>query len=138
MPKAHANSLALAHAALLKDIRKLEESISSSEKDPAAVCTLLKEIKEHVSEHFKFEEKGGYMDQVRKHHPNKEGVIQKLYMEHGHLRQSLDGLVEEAKKPLDDGFREIVRAWIERIRQHETQENTLIQETLNLEIGDQD
>ncbi|HMF20307.1 MAG TPA: hypothetical protein VKE98_24070 [Gemmataceae bacterium] len=78
------------------------------------------------------------MEQVRKHHPNKEGEIQKLYEEHRHLQQSLDGLIEEAKKPLDGGFREIVRAWIERIRQHETQENTLIQETLNLEIGDQD
>ncbi|HMF20306.1 MAG TPA: hypothetical protein VKE98_24065 [Gemmataceae bacterium] len=45
MVKVHANSLALALAALLKDIRQLEEFISSPKNDPAAIGTLLKNIK---------------------------------------------------------------------------------------------
>jgi hemerythrin-like domain-containing protein len=139
MPKAQAKSLALEHASLLKDIRKLEEAIRSPKKEvPGAICTLLKEIKEHVSEHFRFEEKDGYMSLVRKRLPNKEGAIVKLFEEHRHLAQSLDGLINEAGKPLDDDFREIVQKWIDRIRHHEAQENALIQAAFNLEIGGED
>jgi hemerythrin len=139
IPKAKAKSLAVAHAALLKNIRKLEDAISApQEKAPAAIHTLLEEVKKHIAEHFQFEEQGGYMDQVRERFPNKDGIILKLYKEHQHLQHSLDGLLQEARKPLDNDFREIVRVWIERIRHHESEENALIQETLNLEIGDQD
>ena len=138
MPKAQTKSLALTHAALLKEIRKLEESIRSPKEDPAAITTLLKEIKQHISEHFKFEEQDGYMYQVRKRYPNKEGMILKLFKEHRYLQQSLDGLIAEAERPLDDDFREIVRTWIEQIRRHESEENALVQEAVNTEIGDQD
>jgi hemerythrin len=138
MPKAKAKTLALAHASLLKDIRKLEDSVRSTQQEGSAIGRLLQELKKHILEHFQFEEKDGYMDLVRRTLPNKEGMILKLLEEHRHLEQSLDGLINEAHKPLDDDFRDIVLKWIDRIRHHESQENAFIQEAVNLEIGGQD
>jgi hypothetical protein len=49
-------------------------------------------------------------------------------------------LIEQAKAAtsLDDSFREEVRGWVERVRQHAARENELVQDAFNLDIGAED
>jgi DNA-binding transcriptional ArsR family regulator len=136
-----AEALARAHAALLEDLRKLEEAARpASGEGLAELRARLSATQTHVTEHFRFEEQNGYMDAVRKREPRLERTIQQLAEEHRQLAQSLAVLLEQARAAtsLDDPFREAVRRWIERVREHEARENDLVQDAFNLDIGAED
>jgi hypothetical protein len=136
-----AEALGRAHAALLEDLRKLEEV---TRPDSGAGLTELRAqlaaTRAHVTEHFRFEEQNGYMDAVRKREPRLERTIQQLADEHRQLAQSLEALIEQARAAtsLGDSLRDEVREWIERVRRHEIHENDLVQDAFNLDIGAED
>jgi hemerythrin-like domain-containing protein len=136
-----AEALSRAHAALLQDLRTLEEAVrpSSGEGLPE-LRARLGATHTHIAEHFRFEEQNGYMDAVRKREPRLERTVQQLAEEHRQLTQSLDALIGEARTAanLDDSFRERVVAWVEEVRQHEIRENDLVQDVFNLDIGAED
>jgi hypothetical protein len=136
-----AEALTRAHLALRKDLGLLEEAARpASGEGAAALRTRLGATRTHVTEHFRFEEDGGYLDAVRKGEPRLERAVQQLAEEHRQLARSLDALVEEARadpRP-DDAFRGRVRAWIEQLRKHEARENELIQDAFSLDIGAED
>ncbi len=94
----------------------------------------------HVTEHFRHEEKNGYMDEVRQGEPRLDRAIQQLAEEHCLLTQSLEALLGIARTAtsLDDTLREEIRRWIEHVRQHEFRENDLIQDAFDLDIGTKD
>ena len=134
-------TLSHVHAALLEDLQKLEEAVSPrTRKSPTELSAGLRAARAHIARHFRFEEQNGYMDAVRKRQPRLERAIQQLADEHGQLKQSLDALLGEAKSAisLDDAFRERIRQWIERVRQHEMRENDLVQDAFDLDIGVKD
>ena len=136
-----AEALARAHVALLADLRELEQATgSSSGKRLAELRVRLSTTRTHLAEHFRFEEQNGYMDAVQKREPRLERVIQQLSEEHGELAQSLAVLIEQAKAvtSLDCPFREAVRRWIKRVREHEVRENELVQDAFDLDIGAED
>jgi hemerythrin-like domain-containing protein len=136
-----AEALSQAHATLLAELRDLEKAVrpSAGEGLPE-LRARLSAIRTHIIEHFRIEEKNGYMDTVRKREPRLERTIQQLAEEHCQLAQSLDALIDEARAStsLDASFREQVRGWVERVRQHEMRENDLIQDAFNLDIGAED
>ena len=80
------------------------------------------------------------MDVVRKREPRLERNIQQLADEHCQLAGTLDSLVRKsgASTKLGDTLRQEVRAWIERVRQHEAREHDLVQDAFNLDIGTED
>jgi len=134
-------ALAKVHAALLTDLRHLEQAIqASSTKGFAEVQDWLGAIRERIAEHFRFEEQNGYMDSVSKREPRLEGTIQLLAEEHKQLRDSLDALIERAKtaKAPDERLQKAIGKWIERIRQHELHENDLVQNAFCLDISAED
>jgi hypothetical protein len=136
-----AEALGRAHAALLEDLRKLEAAARlASGKGLAELRTSLGMTRTHITEHFRFEEKNGYMATVRKREPRFERTVQQLADEHRWLAQTLDGLIEQAgsARTLDDALREKVRNWVERVRQHESSENDLVQDAFNLDVGAED
>ena len=136
-----AEALARAHVALLADLRVLEQSARpSSGEGLADLRARLGATQTHVTEHFRFEEQNGYMEAVLKREPRLERAIQQLAEEHRSLAQSLAVLVERAKAgtSLDDPFREEVRGWVERVRQHEAREKEVVQDAFNLDIGAED
>jgi len=136
-----AQALSLAHAALLEDLRNLEEaSRLSSREGLAEFVTRLVAIHANVSEHFRFEEQNGYMHDVRKREPWLERTIAELGEEHRQLLGSLETLLGEAKAAcsLDDRFREKARAWVEQVRHHEARENELLQDAFNRDISAED
>ena len=138
-------ALSRAHEGLLEDLRNLEGAVEGA-VHPAAGKGLerlrarLAVTRTHLAAHFRFEEQNGYMDAVRKREPRLERTVQQLADEHRQLAESLDGLIREsgAAASLGDTLRQEVRAWTERVRQHEARENDLIQDTFNLDIGAED
>jgi hemerythrin-like domain-containing protein len=138
---AFAEALGRAHTALLVDLRKLEEAIQSSAGEGLAeLRSQLDTTRTHILAHFRFEERNGYMDTVRKREPRLERAIQLLVAEHQQLAQALTALIEQARgaPDLNARFRKQVQAWIERVRQHEASENDLVQDAFNQDIGPED
>jgi hypothetical protein len=136
-----AESLSQAHAALLAELRELEQAVHpSSGESLAELRARLGEARADIIKHFRFEEQNGYMDVVRKREPRLEWNIQQLADGHRQLADSLDGLVQESgtATKLGDTLLQEIRAWIERLRQHEAREDDLVQDALNLDFGTED
>jgi hemerythrin-like domain-containing protein len=131
-------SLREAHKALKVDLEKLEKTARSSSQDGLArLRTCLVATRAHIVAHFRFEEENGYMDKVRKREPRLERAIQQLADEHQQLLQSLDAILAQANAApaMPDALCDEIRAWVERIRNHETRENHLVQEAFDFDIG---
>jgi hypothetical protein len=136
-----AESLSRAHQALRNDLRKLEECIDSLlGQNLPLVRAHLGTTRTHLLDHFRFEEKNGYMDKVRKDVPRLEREIKRLAEEHRELAQALDALIGKAKEltNLDHPFRDEIRQWIVTVGRHETREDELVQDAFNLDIGAED
>jgi hypothetical protein len=136
-----AEALSQAHVALLGDLRELEEAACpASGEGLAGLRARLGAAHAHITEHFRFEEQNGYMHAVRAREPRLERAIHQLAEEHRQLARSLEALIERARDTtsLDDRFRDEVREWVERVRQHEARENDIVQDAFNLDIGAED
>jgi hemerythrin len=129
--KMFAEALQQTHTDLLGDLWQLEESVcrGSGEGQPE-LSTRLAKVRTHLSDHFRFEEQDGYMAPLLKEEPRFWPVVQELLDQHRLLAQALDALLQEfsAAQGLRDDFREKVRAWVKHVREHETHENSLVQE----------
>lgn len=136
-----AESLGEAHVALLDDLRDLEYAVRPfSGDDLAGLRARLATVLAHITEHFRFEERNGYMDVVRKREPRLARTIEQLAEEHGQLRQSLEVVIGQASiaTSLNNSLRENIWAWITHVRQHEDCENDLVQDAFNLDISAED
>jgi hypothetical protein len=134
-------ALGRAHAALLENLRRLEEATRpGSAEGLAELCARLTATQVYLLEHFRFEEQDGYMDVVRKREPRLERAVQELAEEHRQLAQSLAALLARARPALGPGhsIREAVRDWVERVRRHEARENDLVQNAFGVDIGAED
>jgi hemerythrin len=129
--KTFAEALQQTHTDLLGDLWQLEESVcrGSGEGQPE-LSTRLAKVQTHLTDHFRFEEQDGYMAPLLKEEPRFGPVVQELLDEHRQLVQALNALLQEvsAAPGLRDDFREKVRAWVKYVRQHESRENSLVQE----------
>lgn len=139
--KSLSEAMCQAHTALLRDLENLQEAVRSQrgEVTPKLYARLLM-VQQHLTEHFRFEEQNGYMEAVRKRAPHLERVIQHLLKEHRQLAESLDALIAKTEegKGQDTPLLEEIREWIERVRQHESRENLLVEDAYNLDIGAED
>ena len=81
-----------------------------------------------------------YMDAVIKREPRLERTIEQLAQEHRELLESLTAIIGEGRTStkLNEAFRNKVHAWVERVRQHETHENEVVQDAFNLDLGAED
>jgi hypothetical protein len=136
-----AEALGRAHAKLLTDLRLLEEAVlSESGQGLMQLHARLARTYNDIADHFRFEEQDGYMAAVRKREPRLERAIRELAGEHAQLTESLNTLMAKAKiaTTLDDELRQQLRAWVERVREHEARENQLVQGAFNLDIAGED
>jgi hypothetical protein len=130
-----------AHGVLMDDLDKLEEAVQpGSEVEIGDVHTRLRATRDAITEHFRFEEQNGYMDVVRNREPRLERAVQAMADEHRALAQTLDTLLEIARAAttVTEPFCEQVRAWTERIRNHEHRENGLVQDAFSTDISAED
>ncbi len=134
-------SLKQAHAALLKDFQKLEGWIGSPKNvDVAHLALHLENLRTHLLDHFRFEEKGGYMDAVRGRAPHLEREIARLEEEHVEMAGALGHLVDACRSctRLADEQRQRIRDWIKQVYHHEAHENRLVEDAFNTDLGAKD
>jgi hypothetical protein len=126
-----AEALKEAHTDLLRDLLELERAAGSETRGgPEELAARLGKVRAHLTEHFRFEEEGGYMAPVLKEEPKFTRVAEELLAQHGQMAQALDELLEEIARvrTWQDALRERLRAWVGQVRQHESRENKLVQE----------
>jgi hypothetical protein len=131
-------ALGRAHAKLLDDLQQLEDVASG--ESVAKLHQRLASTRTDLLAHFRFEERGGYMEAVKQQEPRLERFVDQLAHEHKDLADALEALVGQARVAagLDAALRAGVRGWIERVRAHEARENDLVQNAFNLDIGAKD
>lgn len=135
----HLEQLREVHRDLLADLQKLEEAMRGGlpqERLPE-LRRWLEQTRRHVAEHFRLEEQDGYLEPVRKRDPRLERRIRQLAEQHRQLTHSLDALIAqaaEAHEP-DERIMATLRRWIADFRNHEIQEDDLIQDAFQLDLG---
>jgi len=129
--RSFADALHDAHTTLLRDLQQLEKAVGpTSGEGPAVLGARLGKVRTHLTDHFRFEEEGGYMAPVLKEEPRFSGEIQELLAEHGQMAQDLDAIIEEvgAGPTVQDVSRRKIHAWVGKVRRHEARENDLVDE----------
>jgi hemerythrin-like domain-containing protein len=92
--KSFADALQEAHTDLLRDLQELERAVGAgSGVGPKDLGARLEHARKHLTDHFHFEEEGGYMAPVLKEEPRFEPVAQELLAEHGQMAKALEALV---------------------------------------------
>ena len=131
-----ASALSEAHRALLDDMLRLGHLIQTS-GNVGELHERLSSTYTHLCHHLRLEEQGGYFDNVQEREPRLQRAVSDLAAEHRELRQSLDALRAEAgvANAVDDAMRAKVRAWIDRYLAHETHENDVAQDEVDLDVG---
>jgi hypothetical protein len=91
----------------------------------------------HVTSHFAVEERNGWMDQALKREPRLDHAIRAVHEEHLELVHSLGTLIDEAEavEELDEAFRDKLRRWIHRVRDHEARENEILEDAFVEDLG---
>jgi hypothetical protein len=126
---------------LMEDLSRLDEAVHEGfERNLPALRSLLGATYTQVCEHFRLEEKDGFLDNLEEREPRFARIAQELIDEHRELRQSLDALHGDAivATRVDDALRERVRKWIAEVRRHETRENDLIQDAVDSDVAAED
>lgn len=140
-PSPVAAPLSPAHAALLADLRKVEEVLRANHAtDQAAVRVCLDSTRKDMVEHFRAQEQHSSMDTIQRQQPYLATAIHRLAEDHRVLRESLDALIAEvaATPALDEALTDRIRAWIGRVRRHEAREIDFLQDAVDQDIGEKD
>ncbi|MGF1583206.1 MAG: hemerythrin domain-containing protein [Gemmataceae bacterium] len=130
-----------AHTDLREDLAKLAETLRPQcATTVAQLSARLQETQDHILEHFRLEEEGGYLQEIREAEPRLNREIDHLYEEHAVLAKVLQGLIDDlqAETTIDDTVRKKVQSWIKHVRKHESCENLLVEDVFVLDIGDKD
>ena len=136
-----AESLTEAHRALFHDLTGLERLICPG---PNVALTELRNrlgrTYTHLCEHFRLEEKNGYLDNLAEDQPRFHALVEQLGEEHRALRQALDLIHADTivASSVDDALLQRIREWIGRVRQHEARENELVQDAADSDVDTQD
>jgi hemerythrin-like domain-containing protein len=138
--RAPAATLAEAHRKLLEDLQNLERVAQASDADSTELSVCLKSIRTHLEEHFRLEEHNGYMQAVLDQAPQLERTVNQLRGEHDELRGSLAALLDGSRdmRSVKADFQQKVQKWIERVRNHESKENLLVEEAFNRDLATKD
>jgi hypothetical protein len=132
------------HASLLDHLRRLQEGPEPGTADCAGpLVGLLTEAQASLNRHFRFEEQGGYMNQVLAEAPHLYHAAQQLLAEHGRMSDSLDALIATAaaappETPVPPSLREQLKQWVVWVYRHEAGENQLVHQACNQDTGTDD
>jgi hypothetical protein len=130
-----------AHAALLEELGKLE--LIAATNSPQAFPALRSRLADAhilITEHFRSEEENGFMKAIQESQPCLKRDVQHLVNEHSRLMQWLDALIAQATAAghMNESIRAGVRRWLDKVRDHETQENKLVEDAFLVDVGSGD
>jgi hypothetical protein len=125
----------------LAELEDLEKYLGPDKRlRTAEIGARLNALRLRLKDEFRNEERDGYLPDVLARAPQLGRNAEKLLGEHADLTRSLEDLVARvrAAEHLDDNLRERLRAWIQRLREHESAENVLVEDAFNVECAAED
>jgi iron-sulfur cluster repair protein YtfE (RIC family) len=142
-----ATQLRLEHEAVLEMVRQVELVVSQS--DPSAIgpgwgesaARSLGLLHSRLKSHFAFEEAGGFMEEVLVMLPGAVGQIEKLRADHQRFLAALEKLTASAKAVTPATHSSVahlceqIREFLTDLKQHENQENSLVQSAFVDDLG---
>jgi iron-sulfur cluster repair protein YtfE (RIC family) len=136
-----------------EDHHRLESIISQltteiTREPPAAfdgwklsILRKLRDFQNELRKHFDLEEHGGFMDEVISHAPRYVSRVEALVSEHDAVSESLEAILTHVKAATAPAMWREARIparlteLFETLREHESEENTLIQDTYFQDLG---
>ena len=134
-------ALARAHKALRDNIGVIDGLLNEpAGLRPADLGKRLESLQHTLLEHFRFEEKDGYLDNVVKGRPHLDKPVARLLEEHARLARDLTGLIEETGRmqSTTPEFTARAKHWIAALLDHETRENLLVEDAFTRDEGTKD
>ncbi|MCG8450927.1 MAG: hemerythrin domain-containing protein [Pirellulales bacterium] len=131
------------HEALHKLVYKIREQIQAKSKGRDGAAHLMSKLCRYLGAHFKLEDSGGIFDQIALDAPRFSQEIDSLTIEHSQLLSEALQLAEKANLDHDteQWWAEIARDYekfSKRLTDHEHQENKIVQQAYNEDIGTMD
>jgi len=126
---------------LLKDVQFMEDiARPDGTITPAVLSERLDSLQVRLAEHFRSEEQDGFAQDVLTRAPHLERKVRNLLNEHAGLASSLAALTKlnVAGRCLDDALRDKLRTWVHCFREHESQENLLLEDSFDVECCAED
>jgi hypothetical protein len=126
------------HQPLFRRLATLEALIARPE--PASAKEMrdaLAVLRADVQAHFRDEEHSGLLSSLTRGDPRFQHAVDCLVDEHRSLEDGLDVLLGLAATPdvADEPFRRKLRSWITRARKHEIDEDVVLMEGVNQDVG---
>jgi iron-sulfur cluster repair protein YtfE (RIC family) len=117
------------HVDLFRQLQKLEDVLGKAQA-PAELSRHLGMVRTLITDHFHFEEDGGYMAPLLNEEPRFGALVRELLAEHQQMTKALDAIIQELRgaASVRDVARDRVRAWVKQLHHHEARENGLVQE----------
>jgi hemerythrin len=121
------------HTLLLQMLGRLERALEG-----AKLAQLLDELHGYLGKHFAAEERrGGFFESVTRLAPRHAGVVDGLRREHHAMLEELVELRRElsaSSEPVDAAVMKRIRALAAALREHESVEGELLQDTFDTDI----
>ncbi|MEW5976958.1 MAG: hemerythrin domain-containing protein [Acidobacteriota bacterium] len=126
------------------------EELAREKVDPPAKVAWVRRLAEHLASlerhlkaHFKFEETGGFMEEVLSMIPNADLRVERLKSDHGALLATTANLLKGANNPAhenaDSGsLCQELSQFLSRLRHHEHEEIDLVQQAFLDDVGSLD
>jgi hypothetical protein len=129
------------HETLFQRLRTLDASLTRADALSAReLREALSSLRAEVQIHFQREEQSGPLNSLAESDPRLRYAAERLMEEHRSLEDGLEMLLGLAATPeiADEGFRRKLRSWISRARKHEMDEDVLLIDAANRDLGTAD
>jgi hemerythrin len=142
-PRANPYSILDEHAHLRRRLDDVREALIARRASGAVVASLFEELHRVVLDHFEHEEDGGYFAQALFEAPRLSERAEQLLGQHVQMAAQLAALRSFARQtrmsdPWWDELHELFDDFLRLFEQHESEENTLLYEAFNVDIGAED
>jgi iron-sulfur cluster repair protein YtfE (RIC family) len=131
------------HDRLRDLLGQISREMSSHRGSAAGLTRQFRSLRDQLQAHFIEEEDHGFFDQITDHAPRFAGQTQKLCDEHVDMLEKVDKLVTRSGQGdgSDEWWSDLVSAFHDLSRelmQHEHEENDLLQQAYEDDIGEKD
>lgn len=130
------------HAKLRDMLGSVSEMIAARQATASVLQSVVHELAEHVLEHFRHEEHGGYFAAAIEAAPRLSERAEELLLQHREMADQLEALKRMSGGSVLAanwvGLQEMFGRFLACLETHETAENSLLQEAYNDDIGAED
>jgi hypothetical protein len=138
-----ANTLRHQHRQLKSLMEAIANRFNHELKPSRNLVSLINALAVHLQMHFEFEESDGYFSSLASKTPHASSQVETLLREHNEMLEKVDALVTMAREDLakTHDTAELAEQFSllrDQLSNHEHEENKLIQDVYNVDIGTKD